>query len=550
MLRNYGMLGQSAMDNQLVNDCIEQNTGPDRRIVSQIQGRESLERFQDHLLRSTRPERHVQEDYEDGEQATKQRSRYRMNLMQYGNELGDQEQAYKPEIVNDPIPRRTWEENPAELFKKDKRANKLYTRSTTAQKENILQFPEHEKGYKYSDAFDYIPLEVRNINKIDLDIKEIPLYSRSAVKKSSLDYRDQVEDLKSVFTDPNSVKRKRKGPKISTSFLREHVDGQPVDTDVNEIYQSIAKKKKVVPRLPQEITPEGDNMTVQNAGWKRHKPKNIGFVNPGIVTDSDSYLELAETVHNIEKVIKKGANRPKLGFRNVVATAILVEIQDFKKKRSKNVSRSGYVPDVDWDNIEDETGVANPTKDDHYVKKISNAMVMNVRKEDALPDLLQVTSGFKKAFKPNLVHARNFAVEVFGDDTETMTTTKKLGVSKKGNLSLTGGTGYDTTDTLEIEDQVGSRKKNVKLGNIAIDDKIDDESGIVGININREKNKKTRVNRAIRVGTVSIDADPYNQTAKSPMHPSQFKKKIARSAKLGEYARARTDISNADRDTS
>lgn len=541
MLRNYGLLGIGATDSQFTNDCIEQNMGHDGKITSQLQDPEALDRYQEQLLRSRRPEKHIQQDDEDGEAITVGMSRYRMNLMQHGNDLGDVQAAYKPEIVNDPVPWRLKEEKQDKLFEKSKKIDRMYVGSTIRQRDDILQFPEYERGYKYSDAQKYIPGEIRTMEKITMDTHVLPIYAKPKQKKVQHNFKNQINDIDETQFDPTMIISKTIKKKLSTVLEREKVEQIPVETNVNEMCGIVARKKKTLARLPQDIDRLPDDTETKERGWQRTKPKKMGFVNPGIVTDSKSYLELAETVQNIESKVRRNKNSANLSFRTVVASAIPEEVSIFKKKREKNVKRGGHIPDIRWEDVQDEDGVVNVSKIERHTNRYSNILTTKIRREDVTPDLTSITDRFKKKSKPILGQTRSFAVEVFDDDTSTQERFRLSGPDKKGNLAY-AVTGYDLSDTSGVEDDIQKRKHNPKSGIIGMVDPISDMDETRNINVHREKSKRTRVSRKMPTGTVSVNTDPYNRSKKSSMHPSEIKKSVRRGNKNDEFSRAKIDI--------
>lgn len=539
-MRNYGMLGAKSVDYQLTNDLIEQNAGPDRRIVSQVQTPDALNRYQEQLLWSTRPEKHIQEDDEDGNEATVRRSRFRMNLYNYGNELGDQDQAYKPEIVADPQPSRTFEENPGNLFRKELQISRLHANYGEAQKDDILQFPENGPRYRPSDKFKMIPGEVRGMGRIQIDEDVNPLYHRWAVKKGIHNFKNQLADVAPDVSDPTKVKNKKRGRKIGKKARdqQELDENLPeIETNVHEMFAIVARKRKHPANLPQEFDKPEDDDRVKNRDRQRKKPKATGAINTGTQI-VDSYLEMAEKVGDIESKLKRGQLRPNLGWRVVKPMIANDGIAGFVKKHISVTKTTDLIPNMEFAEFSDaDTGIARPSTKDHYVKKSSN-MILKLTRELDQPDAAGISRRFKKRIQPELKHSRAMVTDVFGDDDGVYESGKRLNFNKKGDLSF-AQIGYDRTDYSKSEDQIIGRRNQAKQSIMPYTGEVQqDDTGIADIHVDRQTIDKTRVVRKVNRDTIRVDADPYSRKiTKSSIHPSITKKRNQEARNAAEKAR-------------
>lgn len=540
MLRNYGMLGvQYEPRNNLELQFIEQNTGHDGRIVSQLQGPDAVTRYQDQLLRSTRPEKHVQEDYEDGEAQTLTKTRYRMNLFEHGNDLGDNNLAYKPEIVNDPISNKSWDERPDVMFEKEKRMHRKYLRPTLAQKDSIMRFPENEPRYRSSEGRNHIDLEVRAVGRVEMEKdREYPIYQKSAINKVQQNFRNQIVE-KHNMDDPTQTRsghkkvRPKAGPQHRTDL---EVDVQD-DTNVAEFYNIFEKHTKKNARLNQVLEPISDDTQVKNKDKKWVK-KKTSYINPGSVSDSASYMDLIEKVNHIESKLKVKTNRPNLNFKTIAPNILPEQLSEFARKMIQPRRGTSHMPNSEFVEYGDDDRVDNPDVKDHYIKKKSN-MVFKVCKETVPEDESGYSGKFKKQIQPNKAQFRDFGREILDDQDQVyekyVLTTNG---NKKGNLSFSQ-VGHNTQDTSKIG---STKKKKVqpKLANfIPGYDERPDEDCVQEVENHREKSTKTRVRRKLPVDSMSISADPYNETKKSLMHPSEIKKRNERNKNKAEYARTK-----------
>lgn len=540
MLRNYGMLGvQYEPRNNLELEFIEQNTGHDGRIISQLQGPDAVTRYQDQLLRSTRPEKHIQEDYEDGEAQTLTKTRYRMNLFEHGNELGDNNLAYKPEIVNEPRSNKTWDERPDVLFEREKKIHKKYLRPTLAQKDSILRFPENEPRYRSSEGRNHIDLEVRAVGRVDMERdREYPIYQKSAINKVQQNFRNQIVE-KENMNDPTQARsshkkiRTKNGPQHRTDHEAEIVD----ETNVLEFYNIFEKRNRKNARLQQDMEPISDDTQVKNRD-KRLVTKATSYINPGSVSDSASYMDLIEKVNHIESKMKVKTNRPNLNFKTIMPTIFPEQLAEFAKKRVKAKKANSHTAKSEFVEYEDDTGIDNPNMKDHYTKKKSN-MVFKIYGENTPSDDSGYSKKFKKQLQPNKAQFRAFGEEILDDqDSVFEKYTLTTNGAKKGNLSFSQ-LGHDTQDCSDVENTKKKQARAKVNTHLAVFDERPDEDEIQQIENQREKSNKTRVVRKLPVEGMTLTADPYNETKRSLMHPSQIKKRNQRNKNRAEYERAK-----------
>jgi hypothetical protein len=535
--RSYGLSSSQFIDDPVTNNFIEQNLGPDRKIFSQLDTPDALNRYQEQLLNSRRPEKHVQEDYEDGEMATRARGRYRMNLMEFGNELGDTDQAYKPEIVTDPVPTRTFADNPYNQYRKEREISKVQAKWGTAQKESLLNFVNTDPRYKHSDSYKYIPGEIRTMPKIEIADYLVPSRKRAQVVKGIHTFKNSISDVKEKITDPNKSNRKSTSVKARRGHgVRQQLDQSHVvqgGDGVNDGLYSTATKKKSAARLPQDIPIIDDESHETDRGRKRENPKfGNRPIHAGSIVD---IIHDVETVQSITSQLKKNQLRPNLGLKTLIPEMISDTITDIFKSKliTPGRPRTFINPQQETADYSDESSLQNPNLKDHNQRGPIKRHI-HISKQLIRPDDTNTNPGFVKKIRPNYVQSRNFIVGVYGDDTVINDNHIRTKIVGKKDLSF-------KTSGLEIEDSdviLGQIQPRKKLGNnsmvLRYEEVQPDLTSVMEVQPIVEKNTKARVSRKLPVGTISVDADPYNETKKSLVHPKLLKEKYRNQDKQTE----------------
>jgi hypothetical protein len=461
-----------------------------------------------------------------------------MNLFEHGNELGDTNLAYKPEIVNDSIANKTWDERHDVLFQKEKKLHRSYLRPTLAQKDSLLRFPENGPRYKSSEGRNHIAKEVRAVGRVDMEKdRTFPIFQRNRDIKAPQNFRNQLVE-KQNYNDISMTRNKKAKNNLKKKIdHREEYDGNQYQDDTNilefyNIFQKTSKRK--TNRLPQDMEPVQDETGIGRRDWKK-PTRTSHYINPGSVSDSASYIDMIEKVNHIESKLKIKQNRPNLNFKTIAPIVFGEQISGFARKFVQPKRSESHMPTSEFKEYEDGDKIADPNKKDHYTKKKSN-MVFKIHEPS--DDPTQYSKKFKKQIKPNLVFFRTFGDQVL-DDADRVNAKYVLSKNegKKGNLSFSQ-IGHNTQDTAEINQ--AKYKKITKPNSIlvaGVDERPDEDKIAYISNKPKPANTKMRVNRNIPTNTVSVSADPYNETKRSALHPAEMKKKREENKRKAEFGR-------------
>lgn len=516
--RNVGDL--QYRDNVLTNNFVENNTGPDGAIYTQLQLPDAMERYQEQTLHSKRPEKHIQQDDENGEMATRQKARYRMNLFEYGNERGDQNLAYKPEIVNDPVPRRTWDEDKYTQFQREKRIGQGYKMYGVAQKDDILQFPNSDPKFRQADTRKYIPGIIRTMDKLQIDDHLVPNRARGKMPKGVHQFKKTITDVFQPFVETTRQNEKKSTVRKKKGFvdLRQNIDNVSTNdgTKINDLYEILAKPKKTArPRLEQDIEKNKDESKLNPTFKKKYIPKRGDYINFGSIQD---YLAVKETVEEINVKMKRNIPRPKLGFKTVLPDQIVEVVEQFKDKPAFKAKRQtdftiGQLDETNDFNENVQIDETNPKKHKYGHRPTRFTVIHN---EKAVGDDSTLNKDFKKQEKySKKTQIRQLKYEILGhDDGVNDYELPRSKIIGKKDLSFQT-VGHDLSEKLSTKD-FGTRKYTPKYGqNITglVETNYDDT--VINEHHKEEyKSKKARVVRNMVDAGRFMDSEKQNDFSK------------------------------------
>lgn len=504
-LRSYGLDNLKYIEDPIVDLMIQENTGPDRTIRSQLDLPDAMQAYQEELINMRTPETRPRDDEQGGEAEVRERSRKMMNIMNYGDVRGDMDLAYKPEIEQIPQPYRTLNEKKYDLFQKDKAIHCRYAARGEAQKDDMMRHPLGDPKYKHSDTRKYIPGYVRTMQKVSIEDHEVPLYGKLNNGKPIQNYRN-IENgwVLQYCKDSCRVDSTKKKQYIKRSQApREHVENvKDVITNVN-IMQAIVKGSYKRNMLDQDIyiSPEDDKeMTKERA---RDAP-NKRFVTFGNFVNIKQFVDMNEKVNKIEKAIKKSAQRPKLGLSIIDKNESNDVYSDIEKPKQAPNRSNTFILNVNKENISTFNDDIKSTeeKERKHRKQNRSTGVTAITPDDEYTDKGREDKEIKRS-----------QIRVIMDKMNPIKSSEHSTVVKhhKEKQNLTKHTeGYNTRDSTSLV-EFGRKRLEADIDtrtNRRIDESQYYDDKVVDTQTKSYVNK-AKQNRVIHPDMMIISADPY-----------------------------------------
>lgn len=504
--RSYGLDSLRYINSPLTDYVLQENTGPSRKVTSQLDLPDSMLRYQEEILNMRVPETRPRSDEQGGEAEVRERSKKWMNIMQFGDVRGDMDLAYKPEIEQVPQPYRRLDENPYGIFQRDKEIHARYAWRGEAQKDDMMRNPNSDPKYRHSDTRKYIPGTVRTMMKTTIEDHEVPMYAKANLGKPIQQYR-KVENswILQYCKDKCRVDTVKNYHKVRVGpGLRHEVEDVVEDrTNVNVMFTMIKgdydRTKRLEPSMP-EYADETSTKDIE----KKKPMANKKRVNFGNMLEMKDLISVSEKVNRIDKAVKQRMNnRPKLGFSTIEPEEI-DENEDGITPQKPGVTRANtFVIHAGFDNISaDETKVRGVEKKfkKHY-KQNRNTGYEVSPDDDQYSEKNRETANIKKTSLRALMMEMNPVME------KTHSTQQKHHKKQKNLVKHTEG--YDMSDPTQ-QNKFGRPAKTGRVShreyrridepNIIYDDKVVDIQAKDYVN-------KARQNRVINPDAIVITND-------------------------------------------
>jgi hypothetical protein len=315
--RSYGLDSLRYINGPMTDYVLQENTGPPRKVTSQLDLPDSMLRYQEEILNMRVPETRPREDDQGGEAEVRERSKKWMNILQFGDVRGDMDLAYQPELEQVPQPYRRHDENVYGTFQRDKQINARYACRGEAQKDDMMQNITADPKYRHADTRMYIPGTVRTMMKTTIEDHEVPMYAKANLGKPIQQYR-KVENswILQYCKDKCRVDTVKKYHNVKAGpGLRHEVENVKEDrTNVNIMYTMVKGDYDRTKRLEPSMPVYEDGTKVENFEPKRQNARKHRF-NVGDILEMKDLINVAEKVNRIDKAVKtRMNNRPRLGL--------------------------------------------------------------------------------------------------------------------------------------------------------------------------------------------------------------------------------------------